>query len=731
MTLDEKNYKKTALKLHRQFGHPTSSRLISLLHKAEIKNDDLELEIINLSRSCEICCKFKKPVPRPVVCLPMAQKFNEVVSMDLKVRKNGYFLVMVDMATRYCAAKLIRSKQPAVILKALFLNWISTFGPPSKFLSDNGREWNNSELRELGEAFNIKILTTAAESSWSNGMCERLNGVIAGMVDKIMLDSKCEEEIALAWAVSARNSLDNNFGFSPNQLVFSFNPCFPNLSCNNPPAFENVESSDMVRNNLNALHSARQEFIKCESSERIRRALRHNTRETSMLNIQTGDEVYYKRKNSNQWHGPGTVIGRDGKQVIVKHGGEFYRVHACRLSQANDVDNEKTIDVSPHVDLKNTNETAGEKTTRVDDYEEETEDEDETENDCEEEDGEANNEETNREQILPEQEDRPFPVQQIKIGQRVRGLHTDSGQVISGKVVSRAGKSTGKFNKCFNIRKDSDGSIDWYDVERHFEHLEVIPDEEELFIFYNTGEIHEAKEKEMNNWRTNKVFSEVEDTGQEAISTRWVITEKMKDGNGVVKARLVARGFEEEKEDIRKDSPTCTKESVRIALSLASALGWKVKSTDVKAAFLQGNIINREVFLRPPSEFYCGKLWKLHKTVYGLRDAARAWYLRVEKVLMQLGMLKCKYDPALFYWMKKGSCQGVICVHVDDFLSAGTELFEDEILKKLEENIQIGNSESGNFKYLGHQIQKCSNGITLDQIHYAYSIKKIEVSVQR
>ena len=122
---------------------------------------DMDAEIIKLEKSCDICCKFKKPVPRPVVSLPMAQKFNEVVSMDLKVRKNGYFIVMVDLATRYCSSRLIRNKQPATIIKALFMNWISIFGTPSKFLSDNGREWNNSELRELGEAFNIKIMTTA------------------------------------------------------------------------------------------------------------------------------------------------------------------------------------------------------------------------------------------------------------------------------------------------------------------------------------------------------------------------------------------------------------------------------------------------------------------------------------------------------------------------------------------------------------------------------------------
>ena len=46
------------------------------------------------------------------------------------------------------------------------------------------------------------------------------------------------------------------------------------------------------------------------------------------------DEVYYKRDNNDEWRGPGKVIGRDGKVVIVKQGGslrEVTRVYITRL----------------------------------------------------------------------------------------------------------------------------------------------------------------------------------------------------------------------------------------------------------------------------------------------------------------------------------------------------------------------------------------------------------------
>ena len=69
--------------------------------------------------------------------------------------------------------------------------------------------------------------------------------------------------------------------------------------------------------------------IKSDSAEKLRRALRHQTR--TYMKYFTGDIVYYKGINSNEWKGPGTVIGQDGQQVLVKHGGSYVRVHPCRL----------------------------------------------------------------------------------------------------------------------------------------------------------------------------------------------------------------------------------------------------------------------------------------------------------------------------------------------------------------------------------------------------------------
>ena len=64
-----------------------------------------------------------------------------------------------------------------------------------------------------------------------------------------------------------------------------------------------------------------------------------------------------------------------------------------------------------------------------------------------------------------------------------------------------------------------------------------------------------AKQEELSEWKKRDVYTEVEDKGQNAITLRWVLKDKtLSDGKIIKKARLCARGFQEE-QDFRTDSP--------------------------------------------------------------------------------------------------------------------------------------------------------------------------------
>ena len=64
---------------------------------------------------------------------------------------------------------------------------------------------------------------------------------------KTMEDCKCDKDLALAWAVSAKNALQNQGGYSPNQLVFGTNVNLPSVVTDMPPALEPSTSSEIVK----------------------------------------------------------------------------------------------------------------------------------------------------------------------------------------------------------------------------------------------------------------------------------------------------------------------------------------------------------------------------------------------------------------------------------------------------------------------------------------------------
>ena len=73
---------------------------------------------------------------------------------------------------------------------------------------------------EMNEELKIETATTADKSPFTNRIVEQYNQILAETFYKTIADMKCKPKIALVWAISAQNTLQNNGGFSPNQLVF-------------------------------------------------------------------------------------------------------------------------------------------------------------------------------------------------------------------------------------------------------------------------------------------------------------------------------------------------------------------------------------------------------------------------------------------------------------------------------------------------------------------------------
>ena len=114
------------------------------------------------------------------------------------------------------------------------------------------------------------------------------------------------------------------------------------------------------------------------------------------------------------------------------------------------------------------------------------------------------------------------------------------------KVLSRAGKATGKYKSWLNIQyiepENLNGqttNMDWSTEVAEWRNIENNPENENLALIVD--DYADAKAKEIQKWQENNVYQRVEPRGQSTISTRWVLTQKGENR----KARLVARGFQD------------------------------------------------------------------------------------------------------------------------------------------------------------------------------------------
>ena len=140
----------------------------------------------------------------------------------------------------------------------------------------------------------------------------------------------------------------------------------------------------------------------------------------------------------------------------------------------------------------------------------------------------------------------------------------------------------------------------------------------------------------------------------------------------------------------------------------------------------------QHLFLEPPVEFKQeGKVWKLNRCIYGLADAPRAWYEKVVEELRDLGGVLSRYDQSLFLWHVNGSLDGIVVLHVDDFIYCGSDSWLVSVVMQIEEKFEVGRQSYNTFKYLGLMVKQNSEFITVDQQAYTESLKPLVISAER
>ena len=164
---------------------------------------------------------------------------------------------------------------------------------------------------------------------------------------------------------------------------------------------------------------------------------------------------------------------------------------------------------------------------------------------------------------------------------------------------------------------------------------------------------------ELFQFQRNDVWTLVPRPKSEHINgTKWIFFNKTDE-----EARLVAH------------PPVAHMESIRILLTLACHLRFKLYQMDVKTAFLNG-LLKEDVYMDQPKGFidphFSDNVLYLKNALYGLKQAFRAWYDRLIQYLVSYRFTRGKANQTLFI-NREGDKLILAQVYVDDIIFGSTK----------------------------------------------------------
>jgi hypothetical protein len=222
-----------------------------------------------------------------------------------------------------------------------------------------------------------------------------------------------------------------------------------------------------------------------------------------------------------------------------------------------------------------------------------------------------------------------------------------------------------------------------------------------------------AMQSEMDAVETNRTW-ELADLphGHRVITLKWVFKLKRDEAGAIIKhkARLVARGFLQQE-----------------GIDFDDALGWHVHHMDVKSVFLNGDL-KEEVYVHQPPGFAIpgkeGKVLRLRKALYGLRQAPRVWNAKLDSTLKGMGFTPSTHEAAI-YRRGNGRSALLVGVYVDDLVITGAKDAEVAAFKEeMKATFQMSDLGYLSF-YLGIEVHQGDSGITLRQTAYAKRIVEL------
>jgi hypothetical protein len=215
---------------------------------------------------------------------------------------------------------------------------------------------------------------------------------------------------------------------------------------------------------------------------------------------------------------------------------------------------------------------------------------------------------------------------------------------------------------------------------------------------------------------------------------------------------------------------------------MTASKAWTFGHIDLKTAFLQGEEYTavRDVVCQLPPEAghppYIGA--RLKKPGYGLNDAPRKWWSRLDSALRSYGLQPARADRCLYIAYREGGetrfsksrpeqsvkskpeqsvngksdisdkiedfmeymldpvtgspsynreVIGIMLLHVDDLFLTGEKSFWDKLVSKIRSDFQVGSEDKGDVEFTGQRIRWHNNALKVDQAKAIESLTEVKL----
>ena len=309
---------KALRRLHLRWFHASTARMTGLLRAAGVSAGVLQ-RISATVDSCKICRMWKAPGRKTTTTSSLADKFNEVIQVDLLFVEEFVILHLIDESIRWTTTSLLADRQASTIIKAITTVWLKIFGPMQCLVSDQEGGLAGEESAIWAERWKISLRLKA--KGQHAVAVERHHSILRDALHRMLAQARSEKllvdfEDVLSEATYAKNVMLSINGTSPYVALFGrFPQILGEFEAQGQSAITDGEGGirGASRHSVRLREIAIANIAESQASQRLKQAERSQSRLTGeLLDLRCGELVDIFRQPQNKdltgWRGPASIV---------------------------------------------------------------------------------------------------------------------------------------------------------------------------------------------------------------------------------------------------------------------------------------------------------------------------------------------------------------------------------------------------------------------------------------